>query len=969
MFASPLLAAGPGPSLVQVAGRQLIVQKRKPDGTLAPAAPYVIKGVVWSPASRNTNTSGIDANNATVRRPEFANWAAIDVPLLAGMGANTVRLLIDPGVDTTLGPAGLQILDDLYAHGIMAIMTVDDANNNTSRISAAVSFYKDHPAILMWLLGNEWNINRYYGTASSVADAAQRTQTAAALIKSIDTNHPVASSYGDIDIDGNGLRLADTQHYVNNVASSVDVWGLNIYRGSSFGALFTQWASISTKPMFLGEFGTDAFFSSCARSNPPDGTVDERTQKRWDLALWNEIVGNLSAVESDDVALGGTVFVLSDEWWKVQPWGSQQNSGFLLVGGHPDDFANEEYFGLTDIDRVPREAYHVLRRAFLAAPQPSPDLAISPSRIDFFALPEVLKTNIPAFLVTGTTLKGSQAFVNGVEIPVDAGGNFVTRYPLSGSQALAVGPNLIELRLVAPGGAETVTSKTIDYDPSLSTAEERLLYVDSVAPSLTGTLVINLDTRLFLGLLDQQHVRGIAPDGSSLYMASRAFVSTESHAVVGPPGGPLPFSADLLVNGFLVAPQGDYLYSRQEIVSRPANLLSPSSLPASILTGGASTSGGPAITPDGQFIYCGISSSSITKIDRVNMAANVIPTSGERPNIGDLSISPDGAMLARTSYGGAVSQVNFYEPNTLNLLGSASVFGDFSGEVVFSSQGECAIVGSSGNPLTRGGGLTSIDLTTFQRRSCSIIDLADNLAISSVNQVYASSGTRFGVDAFSAQGCGPLRRDGSYFLGINQFVAGIGIPRNNEIRRLVIKDLPTLSVDTAGHGGGAVLSTPPGIDCEIDCEEGYAQGTQVTLTPTPATGSNFIGWTGDPDCADGIVTMQGARSCVALFDVQKWALTMTRTGNGAGSVTSVPSGISCGADCAEVYSYGTQVTLTAAPEASSAFTGWSGDLDCADGVIVITADRACVAAFQPRDLFKDGFESGNTSAWSGTWPP
>ncbi len=501
------------------------------------------------------------------------------------MNANTVRLMIDPGFDATLGPAGLQILDDLYARGIMAIMTVDDAINNTSRVSAAVNFYKGHPAVLMWLLGNEWNINRYYGVASSVADAAQRTQAAAALIKSLDSNHPVASSYGDIDIDGNGLRLADTQNYVNNVATSVDVWGLNIYRGASFGTLFMQWASISSKPMFLSEFGTDTFFSSCARLNPPDGAVDERTQKRWDLALWSEIVENLSAVDSGRVALGGTVFALSDEWWKVQPSGSQQDSGFLLVGGHPDDFANEEYFGLTNIDRSPREVYYAFRRAFLAGTQTPPSLATLLYRVDFLSLPEVVETNISAYLVTGTTQKGSQAFVNGTEITVDAGGNFATRYPLSAGQTLAVGPNLIELRLVAPGGAEKITSRTIDYDPSFSTAEERLLYVDSVAPGLPGTIVIDLDSGVFLGLLDQQHVRGISTDGSRIYMQSRLVINTASHTVAGSPGGPLPFSVDLPSNAFLVGSLGDYLYSANEIVDRLSNTLSSSHLPASIVTG------------------------------------------------------------------------------------------------------------------------------------------------------------------------------------------------------------------------------------------------------------------------------------------------------------------------------------------------------------------------------------------------
>jgi hypothetical protein len=211
----------------------------------------------------------------------------------------------------------------------------------------------------MWMLGNEWNINRYYGVASSVADAAQRTQTAAALIKSLDPAHPVAASYGDIDIDAPGMHLTDTQHYVNDVCTSVDIWALNIYRGNSFGTLFTQWASISAKPMLIGEFGTDAFRSAGSTSA---GTLDATMQSDWDLPLWDEIFINLSANVPEAAALGGTAFEFNDEWWKVSPNGSQQSGGY--AGAHPDGFANEEYFGLFTIARQPRSVVSALTAAF-----------------------------------------------------------------------------------------------------------------------------------------------------------------------------------------------------------------------------------------------------------------------------------------------------------------------------------------------------------------------------------------------------------------------------------------------------------------------------------------------------------------------------------------------------------------------------------------------------------------------------
>lgn len=359
------LTSGPGPSVVSVNGRQLILSKRNPDGTLAPPSPYVIRGVDWSPASRNTNTSPTDPNNAAVRRPEFGLWAATDIPLLKNMHTNTVRTLIDPGLDAT----GTAILDQLYNNGIMVVMTVDDGINDLTRVQQAVNFYKNHPAVLAWMLGSEWNINRYYGVASSVQNAAQRTQTAAALIKSLDSNHPVMTSYGEINIDADGQRLADTQNYVNNVCPSVDVWGLNVYRGNVFGTLFDQWRAITTKPMLIGEFGTDAFRSAGPGGGVP-GTVDEALQAQWELSEWNHLFRNLSANDPARVAVGGFVFEWNDEWWKVAPAGSQQTSGFVLVNGHPDDFANEEYFGIVDIDRQLRSVYGALTVAFDSTYQP-----------------------------------------------------------------------------------------------------------------------------------------------------------------------------------------------------------------------------------------------------------------------------------------------------------------------------------------------------------------------------------------------------------------------------------------------------------------------------------------------------------------------------------------------------------------------------------------------------------------------
>lgn len=77
----------------------------------------------------------------------------------------------------------------------------------------------------------------------------------------------------------------------------------------------------------------------------------------------------------------------------------------------------------------------------------------------------------------------------------------------------------------------------------------------------------------------------------------------------------------------------------------------------------------------------------------------------------------------------------------------------------------------------------------------------------------------------------------------------------------------TLTVTKAGTGGGAVSSTPTGINCGADCSEPYSSGAVVTLTPTPASGSVFAGWSGDADCADGSVTLGANKACTATFNL------------------------------------------------------------------------------------------------------
>jgi len=82
---------------------------------------------------------------------------------------------------------------------------------------------------------------------------------------------------------------------------------------------------------------------------------------------------------------------------------------------------------------------------------------------------------------------------------------------------------------------------------------------------------------------------------------------------------------------------------------------------------------------------------------------------------------------------------------------------------------------------------------------------------------------------------------------------------------------------------------------------------------------------------------QSAYASLPSGMVEGLALTIAITGTGSG-VVSPTVGI-------HGYPNGTVVTLTATPDATSTFDGWSGDADCAGSVVTMTASKACTATF------------------------
>lgn len=153
------------------------------------------------------------------------------------------------------------------------------------------------------------------------------------------------------------------------------------------------------------------------------------------------------------------------------------------------------------------------------------------------------------------------------------------------------------------------------------------------------------------------------------------------------------------------------------------------------------------------------------------------------------------------------------------------------------------------------------------------------------------------------------------------------------------------------NGSGTVASSPAGISCpESTCSALFYDGLPVTLTATPAADYLFSGWSGACAGTDPcVVTLSGATAVTATFVPNTHSLNVTVSGNGQGTVTSVPAGIACASGtCNGAFNAGSQVELIATPSAGSLFAGWSGDCTGTGACTpTMATDRNVGAAFDP----------------------
>ncbi len=143
--------------------------------------------------------------------------------------------------------------------------------------------------------------------------------------------------------------------------------------------------------------------------------------------------------------------------------------------------------------------------------------------------------------------------------------------------------------------------------------------------------------------------------------------------------------------------------------------------------------------------------------------------------------------------------------------------------------------------------------------------------------------------------------------------------------------------------------------------DGGTGAVNGALDPTFGTGGATTVNTGSSAGAGGLALQPDRRIVVAGGNINvfngsllvfralgdPFAVNVAKSGTGSGSVQSSPQGIDCGASCSGPFDDGSQVVLTGAAAAGSAFAGWSGAGCSGTGTCTLTmsADQTVTATF------------------------
>lgn len=302
---------------------------------------FNIKGICWNPVPKGE----VHPEGLAFRAdgPAYSlEFIERDLRMIAEAGLNTIRTYM-----VIIDPKTLELIESFDLKVIVPIFNYYGITD--WQVRAATRGLKDHPTTLFWEIGNEWNYNHFYNPEGNFEQSVDRIQEVINIIRSIDQRLPLAINYGEVP----------SRALVNTLEA--DLWGLNVYRSDDFGDLFEQWAEVSNKPMYVGEYGADAIDNRAG-----DARYAPEEQAFANVKLTRQIMSHYAS-EGRGPALGGCLFAFSDEWWKDRSGlPTVHDIGGIAPGGgpYPDGEFNEEWWGIVDVERHPRAAYREMKELY-----------------------------------------------------------------------------------------------------------------------------------------------------------------------------------------------------------------------------------------------------------------------------------------------------------------------------------------------------------------------------------------------------------------------------------------------------------------------------------------------------------------------------------------------------------------------------------------------------------------------------
>lgn len=307
-------------NIVSLSGRKIVLNNM----------PYVIKGICYHPVPKGSN------------KRDFSNLKQ-DLALMKEAGINTIRVY-EPIEE-------IEVLDEINKAGIKVIIGFGYNQGGKNDILSGtfinyVNKFKNHKAILMWELGNEYNYHPEW-FQGDIKNWYLAMNNAAKIIQENDKNHPTTTAHGDLPDD---LALG--------MSSNIDVWGMNVYRWDNPTSIFKQWQTISTKPMYLSEAGGDSYMV-IEKAGYKKG-VNEKAQADATKNVLKSVFNN------QEICSGITLFSFTDGWWKAGNNNKQDIGGWAPnSSGVPyDGSPNEEFWGIVDINRNKKQAFEIVKNQY-----------------------------------------------------------------------------------------------------------------------------------------------------------------------------------------------------------------------------------------------------------------------------------------------------------------------------------------------------------------------------------------------------------------------------------------------------------------------------------------------------------------------------------------------------------------------------------------------------------------------------